>query len=58
MTTDPETGITRPAAPRTITYMMVDTQLRRTGSDLGPIPIGHLEGAKAKPAKMGKKKAK
>jgi len=58
MTTDPETGITRPASPRTITYMMVDTQLRRTGSDLGPIPIGHLEGAKAKPGKMGKKKAK
>jgi hypothetical protein len=57
MTIDPETGITRPAAPRTITYMMVDTQLRRTGSDLGPIPVGHLEGAKAKPAKTGKKKA-
>jgi hypothetical protein len=38
--------------------MMVDTLIRRTGSDLGPIPVGHLEGAKAKPAKMGKKKAR
>jgi len=58
MTIDPETGITRPAAPRTITYMMVDTQVRRTGSDLGPIPVGHMEGAKAKLAKTGKKKAR
>lgn len=51
MTIDPETGISRPAAPRTITYMMVDTQVRRTGSDLGPIPISHMEGEKAKSAK-------
>ncbi|MGA3011024.1 MAG: SH3 domain-containing protein [Terracidiphilus sp.] len=55
MTVDPETGIARPASPRTITYMMVDTQVRRTGADLGPIPVGHLEGAKAKPGKAGKK---
>ena len=58
MSTDSATGVTRPAAMRTITYMMVDTQLRRTGSDLGPIPVGHLEGAKTKPGKAGKKKAR
>jgi hypothetical protein len=55
MTIDPETGIARPASPRTITYTMVDTQVRRTGADLGPIPISHGEGGKTKPAKTGKK---
>ena len=58
VTTDPETGISRPASPRTITYMMIDTQVRRTGSDMGPIPVGHLESEKEKAAKAGKKKAK
>jgi hypothetical protein len=56
MTTDPETGITRPAAPRTITYEMDDTRVKRIGSDLGPIPVGHLEGAKTKPEKSQKKR--
>ena len=51
LTTDAETGVTRPAFPRTITYMMIDTQVRRTGPDMGPIPVGHLEGDKAKAAK-------
>jgi hypothetical protein len=58
MTIDPQTGVTRPASPRIITYMMVDTQVRRTGSDLGPIPITRAEGGKSKPEKTGKKKAK
>ena len=58
MTIDPVTGVTRPAAMRTITYMMVDTQVRRTGSDLGPIPVGHLDDAKSKSAKPGKKKSR
>jgi hypothetical protein len=58
LSTDPETGVTRPASPRTITYMMIDTQVRRTGADMGPIPVGHLEGDKAKAAKAGKKKGK
>ena len=55
VTTDAETGITRPAAPRTITYMMIDTQVRRTGADMGPIPVGHLESDKEKAAKARKK---
>jgi hypothetical protein len=55
---DPATGQTRPASLRTITYMMVDTQVRRTGSDMGPIPVGHLESDKEKAAKAAKKKGK
>jgi hypothetical protein len=52
--TDPQTSITRPAAPRTISYVMLDTVVRRTGSDLGPIPITQSDDDKAKAAKAGK----
>jgi hypothetical protein len=54
--TDPATGITRPESTRTVSYMMLDTTIKRTGPDLGPIPVGHLEGEK--PAKPVKKKAR
>lgn len=54
---DPATGISRPTSLRTISYVMIDTLVKRTGSDLGPIPVGHLEGEKAKD-KAGKKKGK
>jgi hypothetical protein len=58
VTTDAATGISRPASQRTITYMLTDTQVKRTGSDLGPIPVGHLEGAKDKAAGTAKKDRK
>jgi hypothetical protein len=54
VTADPETGLTRPVAPRTIDYEMVDTRVERTGPDMAPIPVLH-EAGEQKPA--GKKTA-
>jgi len=50
---DPVTGLTRPASMRTVNFVMLDTMVKRAGPDLGPIPVGHLEGDKPKPAKKG-----
>ena len=61
LSTDPATGITRPASSRTISYALVDTQVKRVGPDLGPIPITHSPDEKPKspkPAKPAKKKTK
>ena len=59
LTIDPNTGITRPASLRTINFELLDTQVKRIGPDMAPIPVEHLEGEKPKEnksAKAGKKR--
>jgi hypothetical protein len=53
---DPDTGIARPAALRTISYALRETQVRRVGEDMAPIPITHEAGAKRKEGQGPKKR--
>lgn len=39
VTVDAETGIARPAQPRTLSFALEDTMVKRVGPDLAPIPV-------------------
>lgn len=56
LVTDPATGVTRPASPRTITYQLIDTSAKRVGSDMAPIPTMHEPGANPKAAQKAAKR--
>ncbi len=52
---DPDTGIVRPVAPRTISYALRDTLVRRVGTDLAPLALTRSADEKSKSAKPPKK---
>jgi hypothetical protein len=56
----PATGVVRPAGLRTISFTLNDTQVRRIGPDLAPLPSSRSaeDKANAKSAKAGKGKKK
>jgi len=56
--TDPKTGSVRPASPRTIQFEVIDTRVKRAGTDTGPIPTLHEESPAKKAAASAKKNHK
>jgi len=56
---DPDTGVTRPVNPRTLSFRLEGNIVKRTGGDQGPIVLTHEPGTavgKAKAAAKGAKK--
>ncbi|HEX4320795.1 MAG TPA: SH3 domain-containing protein [Acidobacteriaceae bacterium] len=55
---DPETGVTRPVAPRTIAFRLEGNIVKRTGADMAPIVLTRdpEEAAKAKAAAKKKRR--
>jgi hypothetical protein len=59
ITVDPDTGVTRPTVPRTLSFRLEGNLVRRIGPDMAPIILTHEgeEPGKAKsPAKKGKRR--
>ena len=52
---DPDTGVTRPVAPRTLSFRLEGNMIRRTGQDQAPVVLTHDTDPNAK-KKVGKKK--
>jgi SH3-like domain-containing protein len=51
---DPETGIAKPAQPRTIAFALRETLVKRVGSDTAPIPV--MRAAEKKPARKARRR--
>jgi hypothetical protein len=54
--TDPATGITRPANPRTINYQLIDNSAKRVGPDMASIYLMHESDKKDNAAQKAAKK--